>query len=165
MTMFSINRRHVDWQKEYEDWDLECPCCGGKGCDYCEGMGYVQPYWNIVWDTGLSQIAPPTQVKILKKTNCFVAFNTMEDEWYLGLTGCGMDLTPSLAAAWVLLGFWWLPLDWVERIIDNGHSYTEYVAGKAMTKKIEALIRQTIRIVKGKSGLWQKHMRKEYKER
>ena len=157
-----IESKPVDWEKEWEDWDLTCPICGGSGkkiweeldederkqllqefkewyeeepesedelkeyyeenidefdfhCEYCNN-GYVETYWNYVWDVGYiggrDVISDDVVRKIYKETNCMVLFNEAEERWYLTLSGCGMDLTPDLCYAWLLMGFKWLPLNW-----------------------------------------------------
>lgn len=29
--MFSVNKKHVDWSEEYENWDTSCSVCGNSG--------------------------------------------------------------------------------------------------------------------------------------
>ncbi|KKM62400.1 hypothetical protein LCGC14_1522160 [marine sediment metagenome] len=130
----NIDKRQVDWEEEFEDWDLMCPFCEGEGkitednqknytgnydigdwCDECT-EGRFETYWNTVWDVGYmggrEAINEETVKKVIRGSGCLLLFNHEEDKWYLTLGGCGMDLTPHMCYAWLLIGFNWLPQEW-----------------------------------------------------
>lgn len=152
--MFSIDKRQVDWQKEFEDWDLSCPFCHGEDeqeeCEDCYGTGFVEPIWNTVWEIGFlggrDVISEETVKEVIRETNCLVLFNHEEGKWYLTLSGCGMDLTPELCYAWLLLGFEWLPLEWAESL------HVDYAANLSRGKFDRVLeeARKTLRTASAK---------------
>jgi hypothetical protein len=70
-------------------------------CDECS-EGYVEPMWNTAWQC---ECEPSEDVvrNVERRTACLVLYNCKEDEWYITLGACGMDLTPDLALAWYLI--------------------------------------------------------------
>jgi len=49
-------------------------------------------------------------LEVAKETNCVLVQNTETEEWFLTLTGGGMDLSPSIGLAYVIAQTW-LPRD------------------------------------------------------
>ena len=138
-----IEKRRVDWEKEFEDWDLTCPFCGGEYekkdgeyCEHCNG-GYVETYWNIVW--GLDRpyqddIGKKEQKMIEEETGCLLLYNHEEEKWYLTLGGCGMDLSPALALAFALIDTW-IPEGILEGLYTDW-TYIKYVVGEKGAKRL-----------------------------
>lgn len=138
-----IEKRHVDWEKEYEEWDLICPFCEGDPekleedtCGHCEN-GYVVTYWNTVW--GLDRpyqdnIGKKEQKMIMEETGCLLLYNREEGKWYLTLGGCGMDLSPALALAFALIDIW-IPPDLVENLTTDWE-YIKYVVQERGAKRL-----------------------------
>ena len=104
-------------------------------CEHCAD-GNIEVMWNTVWSTGLSGLGlqEKDQMAVLDETPCVLVLNELDATWYLTLGGCGMDLTAGLCAAWLLCGFEWLPMDWVESLASSGYDYCKYVAGKHAEK-------------------------------
>ena len=114
----------------------------GEDCEDCEN-GYVIPIWNTAWEIELHDIFEGTKADILQTTNCTV-FSDDEGTYYLGLTGCGMNLTPDLCKAWLKLGFGWLPSDLISSVKSSGFDYCKYVAGEEWVKKIHEIAIETM---------------------
>ena len=110
-------------------------------CEHCEN-GWVVPIWNTAWEIELSDVPKGVRIDILQTTNCTV-FSDDEGVYYLGLTGCGMDLTPDLCKAWLKLGQGWLPTSWIYEV-SRDRGYCEYVAGKEWTEKIYEVALKTL---------------------
>ena len=138
-----IEKRQVDWEKEFEDWDLICPLCEGDPkkleedtCGWCEN-GHLETYWNTVW--GLNRpyqdnIGRKEQKMVMEETGCLLLCNHEEGKWYLTLGGCGMDLSPALALAFALIDVW-IP----EGILVGVHTdwdYMKYVVGEKGAKRL-----------------------------
>ena len=100
--MFSIN---VDWQEAFQngDWDFI-----GQRITYTEEelddnpdlgipmMNYAYPIYNFDGDEEKIK-------KVCQETNCTVVYNQEEDEYYLALTGGGMDLSQDIAYAYMII--------------------------------------------------------------
>ena len=126
--------------------EITCDECWGDGvvdipCEECES-GWVVPMWNTAWEIELYNIPESTKADILQTTNCTV-FADDRGTYYLGLTGCGMDLSPDLCKAWLKLGFGWLPSNWIYKV-SRDRKYCEYVAGKEWTDKIYEVAVKTL---------------------
>ena len=138
-----IEKKYVNWEKEYEDWDLTCPFREGDPkkleedtCGWCEN-GYLETWWNIVW--GLDRpyqdnIGRKEQKMIMEKTGCLLLYNHKEEKWYLTLGGCGMDLSPALALAFALIDTW-IPQDLAESLTADWR-YIKYVVGEKGAKRL-----------------------------
>ena len=110
-----MNAISIDWRDEYENFDLECPNIENheeddESCDVCEN-GYVQPMMNYIYpmDYTYSDIRS-RRLEVAQKTDCVLVQNINTDEWFLTLTGGGMDLSPSIGLAYVIAQSW-LPRD------------------------------------------------------
>ena len=141
----------------------ECPVCEGEGwipceeclgesvveseetCEMCNGDGIIVPIWNTAWDIDMHEVSDETRREVTESTNCTV-FKDDDGGWWLGLTACGMDLTPDLCKAWIMLGFEWLPLEWISKVSQDKH-YCGYVAGKEWTQKIYEVALETLEAV------------------
>ena len=159
-----IEKRQVDWEKEFGDWGLTCPFCegeyekeDGEYCEHCEN-GYVETYWNTVWGLGRpyqDDIGKKEQKMIEEETGCLLLYNCEEGKWYLTLGGCGMDLSPALALAFALIDTW-IP----EEILESLHTdwnYIKYVVGEKGAKR---LVREVIK----SSGLYKAHRDNQLKK-
>lgn len=138
-----------DWGRFLEEYDIDLACgeCGGTGtiynvtefetCPECDGDGAAEPMWNTVWNTGFST---HRESKLFPAPNVF-AFEYEQNIWF-GLTGCGMDLTPYLALAWMntFPDCAWLPEDFcmVGSRITGG--YLESCLGKKDARRIYKLM-------------------------
>jgi len=114
----------VNWSKiDYEDWEFvganlirekeqdrleQCPhgneseyYCDECNCypedaesDNCPMMNFAYPLNNNPSDEAIERVC--------KETNCTVVLNVNEDAYYLSLTGGGMDLSQSIALAYII---------------------------------------------------------------
>lgn len=110
-----MNAISIDWSTDYEKFDLTCPNMENhkedeESCDVCQN-GYVEPMMNYLYplDYTYSDIASRA-LEIAQETSCVLVQNTETEEWFLTLTGGGMDLSPSIAYAYMLAQTW-LPTD------------------------------------------------------
>ena len=122
-----MNSLSIDWSEEgiSERFDLTCPNTEyhekngynyenekSEGCPACEDdSGHVAPMMNYLYplDYTHSDIASRA-LDVALETNCVLVQNTDTEEWFLTLTGGGMDLSPSIAYAYVLAQTW-IPKD------------------------------------------------------
>jgi len=144
-----IEKRHIDWEKEYEDWDLTCPFCEGNPekleedtCGWCEN-GHLETYWNTVW--GLNRpyqdnIGRKEQKMVMEETGCLLLCNHEEGKWYLTLGGCGMDLSPSIALAFALIDTW-IP----EEILMGLHADWNYMKHVVTEKGAKRLVKEVVK--------------------
>lgn len=98
------------WETAYESTkdtnDDKCPKY--EGCPCCEDdSGYLAPMMNYIYpienDYNCNET---TRVKVAIETNCVLVQNVKTDEWFLTLTGGGMDLSPSIAHAYMITQKW-----------------------------------------------------------
>jgi hypothetical protein len=145
--MTTLKTFHVDDWADFiraNDIDLTCPMCRGdkENCDDCSGVGYMTPMWNTIWNTGYQNGAQHVPAHL----GDVFAFDWDGEIWF-GLLGCGMDLTPCLAWAWIEMfpKCQWLP----EQFIVSGGNlrggYVEACIGKTKARRVYALIGKTIR--------------------
>jgi hypothetical protein len=142
---------HVeDWGQfiEENNIDLHCPTCKGEGqvneenCEECGGSGYMDIMWNTIWNTGYH-----TDGRQLPAEAQGVAIFEHDGHVWFGLQGCGMDMTPHLAAAWIetFPDCQWLP----DQFLGNGTNlrggYVESCVGKKMARRIYTIIGKTIK--------------------
>jgi len=147
--------------------DDECENCSGEGvvmsdetCEMCNGDGVVVPIWNTAWDIDTYEVSDETRKEVTEQTNCTI-FKDDDEGWWLGLTACGMDLTPDLCKAWIMLGFDWLPLEWISSIISTGRDYCGYVAGKDWVDKIYDAALETANAVERQASYMKTQLRGE----
>ncbi len=114
-----MNAISCDWSEDYEKYDLQCPNIDNhketdeydsESCECCQN-GYVEPMMNFLYplDYTYSDIQDRA-LEVAKETNCVLVQNTETEEWFLTLTGGGMDLSPSIGLAYVIAQTW-LPRD------------------------------------------------------
>jgi len=148
--MTSLGTLHVDdWEKfiEENDIDLACPTCHGEGivgqddCEDCGGAGYLEPMWNTIWNTGFHGCAE----HLPAESHGVIAFEYDNHVWF-ALAGCGMDMTPHLAAAWAELfpQCEWIPEQFCVEGLDLREGYVESCVGKEMARRIYKLMDGTI---------------------
>lgn len=90
-----------------------CPCCEDDSGNLAPMMNFIYPLdydGFITGDEGTQK-----RIKIASETNCVCVQNTKTDEWFLTLTGGGMDLSPSIAYAYVIAQKW-LPLELLQEL-------------------------------------------------
>lgn len=148
-----LQTKHIEsWGKfiEENEINLACPICEGacevddekegiKYCEECGGVGYIEPMWNTIWNTGFYAI----DYELPQEFGSVFAFEYNGEIWF-GLSGCGMDLTPSLAAAWVeMFDATWLPEQFMVTGINLTHSYVVSVVGKEKAAAIYKLMRDS----------------------
>ena len=120
---------HNDFQNNYEKWEN----CGRRiieeNCDhreeesqgdsnmrysgYCEECGHCEDSGQPMMNYGYPLEITPDDDKILKvleETNCTVMYNTETDEYFIALSGGGMDLSQDIALAYFFLQRW-IPYD------------------------------------------------------
>lgn len=131
-----------------DDGKVLCIECIGEGvvyetCEHCaDDPGYIYPIWNTAWEINIS-VDQETKAEVAANSNCIVFEDDNGDSW-LGLTGCGMDMTPSLCKAWLMLGFGWIPDNWLYKLSRNGKSYCVSCVGEEWTKKIFSTAIETV---------------------
>ena len=117
-----------DWETPYEaTTDKNGDSCEPyQGCKCCEDdsgrlvpmMNYLYPleHTGMVDEEGYDEESKErnkqTRIKIASETNCVVVEKTETGEWFLALTGGGMDLSPSIAYAYYLAQKW-LPTEFL----------------------------------------------------
>jgi hypothetical protein len=145
--MTSLQIYHVeDWGKfiEENDIDLSCPKCHGEGgaCEECSGSGYMEIMWDTIWDTGFSS----QSVRTPSECHGVAIFERNGNVWF-GLQGCGMDMTPQLAAAWLetFPDCQWLPEQFIVTGTNLRSGYIESCVGKKLARRIYTLIGKTIK--------------------
>lgn len=145
--MARLETYHVDdWAKfiEENDIDLSCPVCRGEKdeCEECSGTGYLEIMWNTIWDTGFHAGSRSIPASI----HGVAAFEHNGNVWF-GLQGCGMDMTPYLAAAWVELfpDCQWLPEQFIGNSTNLRGGYIESCVGKKLARRIYAVIGKTVK--------------------
>jgi len=145
----------ADWGEfiQQNDIDLHCRHCQGQGrsdegeyCEECGGSGYIEPLWNTIWNTGFhatGEHGHPLPTADLP--NVFV-FKHDDYVWF-GLTCCGMDCTPHLAAAWLEMfpDCTWLPENFIVEGTNLRQGYAETCVGTWMARRIYAKIGASIK--------------------
>jgi hypothetical protein len=124
---------HDEFQKNYEKWDN----CGRRAIEencnhktqsssdtnmrysgYCDECGHGEDSGEPMMNFGYPLEREPDDEKILKvvnETNCTVMHNTDTDEYFLALTGGGMDLSQDIALAYHILEKW-IPFELAIRV-------------------------------------------------
>ena len=130
---------------------MECSDCDGTGeveddeecCEDCNGSGYIEPMWNTIWNTGFHAVAGR---KVPRQLGTVFAFEWDNEIWF-GLSGCGMDCGPYLAAAWMEMfpDCEWLPEQFITEGCNLRGGYVESLLGKKEAKRVYALIANTIK--------------------
>ena len=106
-----MESRYVDWWEALkgDEWD----CLGRhvmeeKNGEWSEdnpegleGDDYI-PIYNYAYPLGLSSLDENKIIRICTETSCTVVHNTEEDSLYLALCGCGMDMSQSIALAYMI---------------------------------------------------------------
>lgn len=134
--------------------DEPCEDCQGCGeiddddCEGCAGTGKIDTVWNTIWNLGLrgeDALSREQRAQVLKETSCFVAWNNEDQAWYLGLTGCGQDLTPHMAKALLICDFKWIPLDWAYDLVEHlGERYIRGEIGQEWFEKVQEALVHTV---------------------
>lgn len=106
-----MESRFVDWWEAFksDEWD----CLGRQVMETkkgewsednpegLEGDDYIQIY-NFAYPLELSSLDENKIIRICEETNCTVVHNEEEDALYLALCGCGMDMSQSIALAYMI---------------------------------------------------------------
>lgn len=152
--MNTLETHHVDdWAEfiERENIDLTCPHCNGEAedCEECGGIGYIEPMWNTIWNTGFSATSRDLSLPYEPDGLAVFAFDWDGDIWF-GLAGCGMNLTPHLAATWVetFPQCCWLPEQFHVRGINLTHGYVVSCVGAKRARKIYKLMARSAELYK-----------------
>lgn len=119
------NQYGSGWSTEYEATEDQNgnECEPYQGCQCCEDdSGYLAPMMNFLYPldyegfiTNDKEKGEAIRIKIASETNCVLVENNKTGEWFLSLTGGGMDLSPSIAYAYYLAQKW-LPLDLLQEL-------------------------------------------------
>ena len=108
-----MESRFVDWREAFkgDEWD-----CLGRAVmeekkgewaednpEGLEGDDYM-PICNFAYPLGLSRLEEDEDkiFGICSETNCTVVYNKEEEAYYLALCGCGMDMSQSIALAYMI---------------------------------------------------------------
>lgn len=122
-------------------------------CDKCgvsEDSGY--PMMNYAYPLETK----PTDGEILlvmEKTNCTVVFNSVEDKFYLALTGGGMDLSQDIARAYQIIENW-VPKDLLDNVSAQPNLSLHGTEWLKMAKQIKSQIRIDRANLKYKYKIW-----------
>ena len=105
-----MESRFVDWWEAFKGCEWSCvgravmeDCKGEYSDDNPEGLegdDYI-PMYNYAYPL---EITPDedTIFRICDETACTVVYNTNEDAYYLALCGCGMDMSQTIALAYMI---------------------------------------------------------------
>jgi hypothetical protein len=102
-------------EQEIEDWYNQNACDFEFYCEHCND-GYIEPIWDYVWHTRMTNVSDETIKEIMDNTNCLCLYDDDNGDYVLTLSGCGMDLCPDLCYATILLGFKWIPISWAREV-------------------------------------------------
>jgi hypothetical protein len=81
-------------EEQEGEWSEDSP----EGIEYDDYM----PIYNYAYPLHLSYLEEDIIIRICEETNCTVVNNTEEDELYLALCGCGMDMSQDIALAYMI---------------------------------------------------------------
>jgi hypothetical protein len=109
-----MKSKFVDWSEVWSDERQEWEFIGrslllDKLDEYSEdneeGLedddGY--PVYNYAYPIEtFGELEDDKILRICEETSCTVVYNTKEDQYYLSLTGCGMDMSQSIALAYMI---------------------------------------------------------------
>ena len=117
------NQYGSGWETEYEATEDQNgdECKPYQGCECCEDdSGYLSPMMNYLYPLDFEGYmegdeGEKRRIKIASETNCVCVENNESGEWFLALTGGGMDLSFSIAYAYYLAQKW-LPLDLLQEL-------------------------------------------------
>lgn len=106
-----MNTRFVDWMEAFKGDEWECLGrsvmeerkgeWSDENLDGLEGDDYF-PIYNYAYPLEISSLEDDIVVRICDETNCTVMYNSAEDSLYLALCGCGMDMSQSIALAYMI---------------------------------------------------------------
>ena len=130
----------IDWSEEYkndyEKWEnlgrnIIKDNCKHKTQDksedketnmiysgYCEECGFSEDSCYPMMNYGHILITKPKNediLKVVQNTNCTVMYDTINDLYYIALTGGGMDLSQDIALSYVWLENW-IPEDLIKNV-------------------------------------------------
>ena len=91
-----------------------------------------------------------TIIKITTETNCTVVYNNQDDQYYLALTGGGMDLSQDIALAYI----------WAQGFIDWDMLDDIYIdsAFSVSDKNFKLILKQLQRQMKAMSGNYERKL-------
>lgn len=110
--MMKLKSIYVDWMNEFskENWEI----VGRRALEKAKGEwsednpggvdedeGY--PIYNYAYPLFRDEIEDDIVLKVCEETNCTVVYNHQEGRYYLALTGCGMDMSQSIAMAYLIV--------------------------------------------------------------
>lgn len=107
-----------DWETTYEaTQDLNGEKCEPyEGCQCCEDdSGNLAPMMNFIYPLDYQGLVTKEKQIELAQTNCILVQENETDDYFLTLTGGGMDLSPSIAYAFMIAQKW-LPLDLINEL-------------------------------------------------
>lgn len=132
------------WETKYEATkDLKGEDCESyQGCQCCEDdSGYVAPMMNYIYPLdhqGL--VTEETQIEIAENTNCVLVEENSSGDYYLALTGGGMDFSPSIAHAYMIAQKW-LPIGLIQ---DLDAGWCKCQLNEKVFKQLREIIREQI---------------------
>jgi hypothetical protein len=141
----SLSTRRIDARTFFEENDISLTClkCKGEGCDDCN-EGYLEIMWNTIVDTDFPAGSDYCPVELPHDFGGVVAFEFDGNIW-LGLSACGMDMSPYYCKAWLELfpDVGWLPTQWINSTNLYG-GYYQSTVGPEWAKKIIAKYGETL---------------------
>ena len=106
-----MESRYVDWWEAFKDDEWDCLArhvmeekkgeWSEDNPEGLEGDDYM-PIYNYAYPLEFSNLEENKIVRICEETNCTVVYNEGEDALYLALCGCGMDMSQSIALAYMI---------------------------------------------------------------
>ena len=101
------------WETAYEATEDQNgdKCEPYQGCPCCEDdSGYLSPMMNFIYPLDYQGLVTKEIQIELAQTNCILVEEEESGDYFLTLTGGGMDLSPAIAYAYYKAQKW-LPLD------------------------------------------------------
>jgi len=106
-----MESRYIDWLEAFKSDEWHClgrqimEERNGEWADDnpegLEGDDYI-PIYNCAYPLGFSSLDNSKIIRICEETSCTIIYNEEEDALYLALCGCGMDMSQSIALAYMI---------------------------------------------------------------
>lgn len=138
----------LDWMEEIENeprFVLTCPACYGEDaeCEHCGGRGYIVPQTSRVWVTTLKDVNDAMRLHLLDY-DVFAGVDSTTGYVVIASLSKSDDMIPRLAAAWLALGNYTLPLEWIDRLVRLGGKFIGASIGEETAQKIRRAACETL---------------------
>jgi hypothetical protein len=179
-TEYSIN---VDWQEEFEEWEnigastmrefyeAHPKEAEKDGHDVENGevtyLDEVIDDWQPMMNYAYPLACDPTRngneaiIKVCRETCLTVMYRDSDETYYLALCGGGMDLSQSIAYAYLILESW-IPLALLRAVCKQPELSVHGKNWLKMARRINLQLRMEIKSFRQDANQWQVNMR-EYK--